>query len=46
MDGFMPVEPLAHQPKKRILCGKCIPESDLILDNHVYCGVHFLIGKG
>jgi hypothetical protein len=45
MDGFMPVKPFAHQPKKHSPCRKCISECDLILDDHVYCGVNSLIGK-
>jgi hypothetical protein len=45
VDGFMPIEPFAHQPKKYGPGLKWIPECDLILDDHVYCSVNSLIRK-
>ena len=45
MDGFVPIEPFLHQPKKYGLCRKCISERHLVLDDHVYSGVNGLIRK-
>jgi hypothetical protein len=45
VDGFMPVEPFLHQPKKYSLCREFVPERHLILDDHMYNGVDGLIRK-